>query len=267
MPVVRIDTADDPRLEAFRSLKQTNLTRWQHRYVAEGEKLVERLLASGLPVESLLLGESHLQRFAGRTPEETPVYVVADELVEQIVGFNFHRGVLACGRRPPAPELEQIVANRSAGLRLVICPDVQDPQNLGAILRIGSAFGVNGVLLGSSSTDPFSRRVLRVSMGASFQLPIRQTADLAAELVRLSEEHGCELWATVLDPAATDLASVAAPRRLGLVFGSEGHGLSAEWIQRCQRRVTLPMAAGVDSLNVAVAAGIFLYETRRTERD
>jgi tRNA G18 (ribose-2'-O)-methylase SpoU len=258
MPQVRINSLDDPRLEPYRHLKDTNRTRWASLFVCEGEKLVRRLLASDFSVESLLLSDRFELRFGGLAPPEVPVWIVPDELVEPLVGFDFHRGILACGRRRANPTLEKL-APPGQRLTLVICPEVQDPENLGAILRISSAFGVDGVLVGRGSADPFSRRVLRVSMGASLRLPIRETADIAADLPQLRESLAVELAATVLDPSAEPLSTATRPDRFALLFGSEGHGLDPAIVALCDHRITIPMNPGTDSLNVAVAAGIFLH--------
>ena len=181
--------------------------------------------------------------------------------VEPLVGFNFHRGILACGRRRPNAELADL-APLDRRLTLAICPDVQDPENLGAILRISSGFGVDGVLVGRGSADPFSRRALRVSMGASLRLPIREATDLESDLRQLREQFAVQLAATLLDPTAEPLSSAARPDRFALLFGSEGHGLAPAIVALCNRRLTIPMHAGTDSLNVAVAAGIFLHHFR-----
>ncbi len=166
MPRHLITSLDDPRLEPYRNLKDTNRTRWAESFIVEGEKLVRRLIASRFPVESILLGERFESEFRPDVPEETAVYVLPDKLIEPLVGYKFHRGVLACGRRLPGPDLAEL-APPGKPLALIICPEVQDPENLGSILRIASAFAADGVLVGRGSADPFSRRVLRVSMGAA----------------------------------------------------------------------------------------------------
>jgi tRNA G18 (ribose-2'-O)-methylase SpoU len=258
MPHIRINSLDDRRLEPYRYLKDTNRTRWADLFVCEGEKLVRRLLASDFTVESVLISDRFERQFGALAPPEVLVWIVPDELVEPLVGFNFHRGILACGRRRANPPLEEI-APLGRPLTLVICPEVQDPENLGAILRISSAFGVDGVLIGCGSADPFSRRVLRVSMGASLRLPIREAADIAADLRQLRNSLAVELAATVLDASAEPLSTAKRPDRFALLFGSEGHGLDPAIIALCNRRLTIPMNPGTDSLNVAVAAGIFLH--------
>jgi tRNA G18 (ribose-2'-O)-methylase SpoU len=259
MPRFEVQSLDDPRLEPFRHLKDTNRTRWSSQFVAEGEKLVRRLLESNVAVVSILVDHQHLERLAPWLTPDVDVLVVADRLVPQIVGFNFHRGVLGCGLRKPSPTLDEIATTAERPLTLVICPDVQDPENLGVIARTGAALGVDALLLGPRSGDPFSRRVLRVSMGAVLRLPIRRSNNLLADMHELRERYDVQLAATVLSDQAEPLASVVRPARFGLVFGNEGHGLDPDWIAACDRRLTIPMQAGADSLNVSVAVGIFLY--------
>jgi tRNA G18 (ribose-2'-O)-methylase SpoU len=253
-----LDSVSDPRLVPYRDLKRSNLTRWSGRFIAEGEKLVRRLLASRFALDSVLVAERFLDEFEPLVPPEVLLLVVPDGLVPEIVGFNFHRGVLACGRRLPRRTLDETVSNQGR-LTLVICPDVQDPENLGGILRASAAFGADAVVLGERCGDPFSRRVLRVSMGTAFQVPIVESQDLAADLDRLRDQFGVELAATVLADDAERLSDTGRPQRLGLLFGSEGHGLDPEWVARCPRRITVPMAGGTDSLNVAMAVAVCLY--------
>jgi tRNA G18 (ribose-2'-O)-methylase SpoU len=258
--MIRIDTIDDPRLAPYRQLKETNATRRQGLFVCEGEKLTRRLLESSFEVHSLLVAERWTPQFTD-VAQQTPIFVVPDEWIETIIGFNFHRGVLACGRRQPPLSLETLCEPLASQATLVVCPDVQDPENLGTILRIASAFGVAGMILGNKTADPFSRRVLRVSMGAALRVPMVHAQDLPASLALLHTRWNFERWATVLDTTATPLSEITRPQRLAILFGSEGHGLDPEHIAFCDQRVTIPMAPGVDSLNVAISAGIFLYAT------
>ena len=150
-------------------------------------------------------------------------------------------------------------------LTVVICPNCDNPENLGAIIRIGAAFGIDALLLGRGCCDPFSRRVLRVSMGAALRLPILESPDLERDARRLRDEWQVELIATVLDNTAEPLAQATKPIRLGLLLGNEADGLDARWQALCDRRLTIPMQAGTDSLNVAIAAGIFLHHFSSVE--
>lgn len=258
MSVIKITELDDPRLNVYRHLKQTNHTRWEQIFIAEGEKLVERLLDSRFETLSILAAESHVERLLTRVPAAVPIYEVSAGQIDQLIGFNFHRGVLACGRRPANSPLESLWSSLDDPLTLVLCPDIKDPENLGTIMRISAAFGVRGMIVGADGTDPYSRRVLRVSMGTVFRLPVIQTDDWPGTITALKAAR-IEIAATVLNPTAEQLISAQRPPRLALALGCEGHGLTADFVARCDRQLTIKMAEGVDSLNVAIAAGIFLH--------
>lgn len=262
MPQVSVSAIDDPRLAPYRDLKRSNQTRWAEQFVVEGIRLTERLIASSFPVLSLLVSEGHANQFlqsasiAGRLPADTPVLVIPEAWVETLVGFNFHRGVLACGQRLPSPSVESLC--QAQAITLVVCPDLHDPENLGSLFRVSAALGASGMLLGSSAADPLSRRVLRVSMGTALKLPFVVCQDLPGELARL-RAAGVQLAATVLDDSAEILRDARRPQKLALLFGNEGHGLAPEIVALCDRRITIPMAWETDSLNVAVSAGIVLH--------
>ena len=258
MPLTTIDTIDDPRLAPYRELNQRNLTRQSGLFIAEGDKVVERLLASRYSVASVLAEADWAERVAPQLPDGTPIYVAGRKLLEATIGFNFHRGVLACGRRLPSATAAKVAQACGERATILICSDVQDPTNLGSIIRAAAAFGCAAVILAGRCADPFSRRVLRVSMGAALHLPIIESRDLPADARELREQ-GFLLAATVIDAGALPLAEFRSLRRLALVLGSEGHGLSAETLALCDQRITIPMQLGIDSLNVAVAAAVFLY--------
>ena len=263
MPEEFIDSLDDPRLDPYRNLKKSNLTRWSGCFIAEGRRVVNRLLASDFPVLSVLVSERRRESVARKLPAGTPIYVAPQELTEQLVGYNFHTGVLACGRRKEQPELQAVLASAGGRVTLAACPQITDQENLGGIIRVCAAFGAHGLLLAASCPDPFSRRVLRVSMGNAFRLPIVESRDLAADLQELRSRWGVQLAATVLDPNAEVLATASRPDRLALLFGNESDGLHERWLDVCQRKITIPMAPGSDSLNVAAAAAVFLYHFTR----
>jgi tRNA G18 (ribose-2'-O)-methylase SpoU len=199
-------------------------------------------------------------RVREQVPADVPLYVTSTPVISRLIGFQFHRGVLACGARPPEPRLEalcQVACGRERSL-IVICPELRDPTNLGTIIRTAAAFGASGLVAGRAGTDPFSRRVLRTSMGSVLRLPIVQTDDWCSVLSTL-EQSDFETIATVLDSTAEPLAGARQPARVAVLLGNEAEGLPDALVAQCRRRVTLPMAAGVDSLNVAVAAGIVLH--------
>ena len=259
MPLIPVSTIDDPRLDYYRDLNHRNLIRQSGLFIAEGPKIVDRLIDSDFEVASLLAEPIHAQRYQERVPSETPIYVVSRDVLEGTIGFNFHRGILACGRRKTMPAIAHFLAMLSGPkATIVVCPDVQDPTNLGSIIRSTAAFGCDAVLLGSRCADPFSRRVLRVSMGAALHLPIFECRDLAADLRTIAAVNW-ELVAAVIDSTAEPLTAATRTNRLALLLGGEGHGLGDEWLRIANRRVTIPMQLGIDSLNVAVAAAVLLY--------
>ena len=268
MSIVPLDSIDDPRVDVYRRLNQSNLTRVSGLFIAEGEKLVRRLLTSSFRVHSLLVDERFAARIMNDVPEGVPVYQADRAQIEQVVGFNFHRGVLGCGHRPTERSLEQCVPPPPGPAAIVVCADVQDPENLGGMLRSSAALGADAVILGPRCADPFSRRVLRVSMGTAFKVPIREATDLLSDLRALRDSLQVEVLATVLHEDAVPLARVRAPARVALVFGSEGYGLPPECLELCQQQITIPMHRQTDSLNVSVAAGIFIHHfASRRARD
>src|SRR5436305_1663084 len=163
-----VSSIDDPRLAPYRELNQRNLTRQSGLFITEGEKVVERLIESRFATVSVLAEPAYAERYEPRLPADVPIYVASRGLLQATIGFHFHRGILACGRREPVASVETILASLGAARStIVVCPDVQDPTNLGSIIRSAAAFGCAAVLLGGKCADPLSRRVLRVSMGAA----------------------------------------------------------------------------------------------------
>lgn len=257
--LIPLNRLDDSRLADYRSLKTTNLTRWSGRLIAEGRVVVSRLLESGLTVHSLLLMENLVDSISLPIPEELPVFVLPDELAKNLVGFDFHQGVLAAADRPKALSLESLFASAPPKWTMAACSRVTDPVNLATIIRLCTAFGASALLLETGCADPFSRRSVRVSMGNAFRLPVVEQPDLKSELARLRSLYDYSLFATVLDESAEPLETVQPAPRSVVVFGNEHEGLPSDWIRLCDRKITIPMRGGTDSLNVAVAAGIFLY--------
>jgi tRNA G18 (ribose-2'-O)-methylase SpoU len=257
MPLIPIDSLADPRVRPYLDLRNTRLRNRDGKFIAEGDLVVGRLLESGHQVESLVVAEDQMHRVT--VPDDLAVYVTPRALIESLIGFKFHRGILACGVRPSPTDLSALVSRPVQATTVVVCAAVHDPENLGGILRNCAAFGVDLVIVSRDSADPFSRRVLRVSMGTLLRLKIHQSAELEHDLSRLHDEFAIHVAASVVDPLAAPLDEAPRPQRLALVLGNERTGLSPAVLAGSQSRWTIPMHLHADSLNVAVASGIFLY--------
>jgi tRNA G18 (ribose-2'-O)-methylase SpoU len=230
---------------------------------------VKRLVESDFAVDSILVTDRRQHMVEGIDPDRYRIFVLPDDLASQLVGYDFHGGVVAAGWRRESPAISDwLPPDAISSVRVVVCPRITDPDNLGTLIRLCVGFGVRALILGPGSTDPFSRRVLRVSMGHAFFLPIMQAEDLRSPLTALRERYGVRFLATVLDQTATPLElfplggleeNASRTSRIGLLFGNEADGLEPEWIEFCDDRVTIPMGPQADSLNVAVSAGIFLH--------
>lgn len=260
MPDIPITSLDDPRLAPYRDVKTKRAEAREGRFIAEGHRVVERLLSSRYSVESILATDRRRHLLDCVDLRGAPVLLLPEDLASELIGYQFHGGIMACGTRRPGPAIGDLfpAATADSAELVVVCPRITDPDNLGGLMRLCRAFGAAALVVGPPSVDPFSRRVLRVSMGNAFHLPIVQPPDLAATLSDL-KAAGFELAATLLDPAAVPLATMSRPRRLALLLGNEADGLEPEWADRCGHKVLIPMALGTDSLNVTVSAGIFLY--------
>jgi len=263
-PRLEITDADDPRLADYRALKERHLNAEGGRFVAERERVVRRLLASGLPVRSILATPPRAHALedalSGPSARELPldIYVAPQPVLDAIAGFHVHRGCLAIGERPTTRALPP------GARRVVVLEDLVDVDNLGAIARNAAAFGADALVLSPRCADPFYRKAIRVSLGAVFDLPIVRLPRWPDDLDVL-RRLGLSLLAAVLSPGATPLPRFRAPERWALLLGAEGPGLSPEAVLRCHASVTIPMSTsnGVDSLNVATAAAVLLYALTR----
>ncbi len=277
--MIPITSIDGPRISPYRALKDRDVARHGNLFIAEGAHVTRRLLQSDFPIHSVLLDQKRVEEFSPLVPAHIPLYSAPTALMTQIIGFRFHSGIISCGIRKPPLALIDILSplsrltcptvspsNREARPNpLVLCPDLNNAENLGGIIRLCAGFGAAALILGPLSVDPFWRQSIRVSMGTVFSLPIIQSQNLLADL-QLIKDHHIPTFATVLDPNAEPLDSITPPAASALLFGSEPHGLPASLISACDRKITIPMRLGTDSLNVAVAAGIFLFHFTRNLR-
>jgi len=260
-----VDSLDDPRIAPYRNLKDKELDRAGQLFIAEGEYIVRRLFESTYPVLSLLVSQRREEEIVRLVPPEIPLYVAPEEMLRGILGMKFQSGVMACGKRKPWPRLEEVLPKQQGRLTLVVCPDINNVINIGSLIRISMAFGVDAMILGERCHDPFWRQSIRVSMGTIFRMPMYRSEHLLDDLRRLQTEWGIELGAAVLSDEAEPLAKAKRGDRLGLLFGNEAQGLEPAHVNACDRRLTIPMKLGTDSLNVAIAAGIFLYHFTRED--
>ncbi len=255
-----VDISDpaDPRLDDYRRLNDQPFRRrfeGDELFIAEGLVALDRLLDSGHRIRSVLVASSRLARLTHvdrLAAAGVPIYVAAPQLVNEIVGFDLHRGVVAAADRRPMGTPESIAASAR---RLAVLVGLNDGENLGAIARAARAFGIDALLLDPTCADPYSRRAVRVSMGEILLLTIARATRWPDSLHDLASA-GIETWAMTPDPDACDLWDLRAPERLAVVLGAEGPGLDRATMAATTRRVRIPIAASVDSLNVGHAAAV-----------
>jgi tRNA G18 (ribose-2'-O)-methylase SpoU len=259
-----VSDPDDPRLADYVRLRETSLRRHLESthglFIAEGEKVIRRAVESGYRPRSFLLAERWLPGLADvlRRWPEVPVYVVTEDLAEEVTGFHVHRGALASLHREVRHNVDDLLRTE----RLVVIEDVVDHTNVGAVLRNAAALGWDGVLLTPRAADPLYRRSVKVSMGAVFSLPWARLDNWATGPERL-RRAGFTTVALTLAEDAVDLAAVAAPlqatAKVAILLGTEGAGLSPHWTAKADIRAVIPMRQSIDSLNVAAASAIACY--------
>lgn len=267
MPTWPIDDLADPRLEPFRDIRNRNWTELSGRFVLEGPLLVRELLASDYQCESILLDRKFENHYRAMVPDDVELLLVEHEVVEQIVGYDFHRGVLACGERKPILQVREDFGDPPIKSEVLVATfGIQDPENLGGILRSCAGLGIDRVIIGPGTADPLARRVLRVSMGNALKLRLFRSKDLLADLRWMRETMGIESVAAALRADAEDLESLARNGPAVILFGNERNGLPEDLLSAADRSVQIAMAGGTDSLNVCVAAGIVLHYFCRLAR-
>ena len=263
--VQHIESFDLPELQPYRTMRRQLEHRAQGIFVAEGEKVVRRLLESHLGVVSVLLPEKwlhELKPLLEQRLEEIQVYVAEKPMLEGLTGFSMYQGLLAIGKVPAQPSLEEVLS-RSARPRLLAAVDaLSSAENLGTLVRNCAGFGVQALVTGETCSSPFLRRAVRASMGTIFDLPVVESKNLAATLAHLRSQ---QIRCVAAHPHATGLTlnQDKLASDCCLVFGSEGYGLAPATLAACDEAVAIPMARAVDSLNVGSAAAVFLYEASR----
>jgi len=263
--LVPVEDPADPRLVDYRDLREvelrTHVETAEGLFIAEGEKVVRRAVAAGFRPRSFLMAERWLEGLDDvLSVSDAPCYVVTEALAEQLTGFHVHRGALASLHRTPPRSVDSVLAGART---VVVLEDVVDHTNVGAIFRSCAGLGVDGLLLSPRCADPLYRRSIKVAMGAVFTLPYARLTGWHDAVPTLSEA-GFTTIALTPAPDAVDLEDAVAGRgRLALLVGTEGHGLSQRWLEAAERRAVIPMASGIDSLNVAAATAVACYVARR----
>lgn len=259
--IVFIASASDPRVAPYLAVKERDLIQRDGRFIVEGRVTLSRLVeTSRFPIESLFLAESRIEplgEILAKLDPAIPIYAAPQDVMDATAGFHLHRGVLALARRGEETTCEQLIASfdRDAPLTLLALITLANHDNVGACFRNAAALGADGVLLDAASCDPLYRKSIRVSAGTALSLPFARSGDGAAMLEAL-QTSGIEPWA--LTPSGGEaLHTLRPPARLAIILGAEGPGLPRALMDRC-RRVSIPMASGVDSLNVATAGAIAL---------
>ncbi len=260
--IVPITDPDDPRIAAYRQVRERDLVGRQGGFIAEGEVVLNVLLGphSRCRPASLLIAEKRLDHLApliGTLPAEIPVYAASQAVMDAIVGFPIHRGILAHGLRPPEPDAEALLRGLGPHAVALVLFGIANHDNMGGLFRNAAAFGVDAVLLDAACCDPLYRKAIRVSVGAALKVPF---ARLPAGEDPLALIDRAGFTALALSPAGAEpVAGLVRPDRAALLLGAEGPGLADDLLRRA-RTLTIPMAPGWDSLNVAATSAIILHE-------
>lgn len=250
----------DPRVAAYARVGDHAWLVAEGLFVAEGRLVVERLIDDGrYSIDSVLVTPAACESLRGRLEDlSADVYVADPSVLNAVTGFNFHRGCLAIARRPPARPLDRLFDAR----RLLVLEALGNPDNVGGLFRAAAALGSDGILLDSRSADPFYRKAIRTSMGAALRVPFVRVED-STDALRVLGRRGFRLLALTPHRSARALSEIAAEMadddRWALMVGAEGAGLTDEALAVAHERARIPIAGGVDSLNVVVAAAIALY--------
>lgn len=263
--LIAITDPRDERLADYVRLTDVNLRRLldteRGLYMAESEPVVRRALAAGHVPRSVLVAESRRDTVAGLgLPADVPVYVVPDDVTATITGYDVHRGVIAAMNRPPLPTVADVIRDVR---RVVVLEDLTNHTNVGAIFRSVAALGADAVLVTPRCADPLYRRSVRVSMGTVFQVPWTRIAPWPRSIATLRDAGFTIAAFTPGDGSVPlDEFAAAAPKRLALVFGTEGPGLDRRTVAAADVLVAIPMSGGVSSLNVAATGAVAMWALR-----
>jgi len=265
LKIEAVQSLDQPELALYRTLRRVEEHERAGVLVAANHKVIKRLLASDYTVVSALVTPAWLEKLEPQLqarPEAISVYVAEPALLEMITGYKLHQGALAVAQIPPRPDFETLLKNSPRPRLLAAVEGIASAENLGAVVRSCAAFGVHFLIVGETCGSPFQRRAVAGSMGTIFSQPVVRVAKLVETLAVL-RANGVRCLAAHPRADAKKLAAVDLRGDCCLVFGAEGPGLTETVLAACDDMVEIPMPSHMNSLNVAVATGIFLYEATR----
>lgn len=272
--IIQITDFNAPELDIYARLTENQLIN-RHEpekgiFIAESPKVVERALDAGCEPISMLIEDKHIDTQAKDILEKysnIPVYTAPFDVLTQLTGFKLTRGMLCAMRRPKLLSLEEVCAGKS---RIAVLENVMNPTNVGAIFRSAAALGIEAVLLTSTCSNPLYRRAIRVSMGTVFQIPwtfVGNENDVNADGSYVNELKNLGFTTAAMalkeDSVSIDYEGLKREDKLAIILGSEGEGLLQTTIDTCDYTVLIPMAHGVDSLNVAAASAVAFWELRK----
>ncbi len=262
---IEIEDPGDPRIEVFQGLRDHTLRQVRERpdgdmagvFIAEGDIVVERALRAGYRLESMLVDAKRTKPFPGSIPDDVPLYACGPEVLIRVTGYHLHRGVLACFRRRPLLDFDEAIA----GTRTVaVMENINNPTNLGVILRCAAALGVEAFVVDPTCSDPLYRRCGRVSMGEAYAMPYSRLDRFPDGLAPL-RTAGFQLIALTpaSDAVPLDDLKLDPDDRVAVMLGAEGPGLTVGALDAADLQVRIPMSGNVDSINVGSAAAVAFY--------
>jgi len=266
MDITDVVSLDDSRLQAYRTLRRPLEHQLQGIFVAEGEKVVRRLFESNLTIVSALLTPEWFEvyrKLLESKGDALHVYIAAKQLVESIVGFHLHQGIMAVAQIPEPTPIETIITQSPRPHLFVSIDGLTNAENVGVLVRNCAAFGVQALFVGDTASSPYLRRAVRSSMGTVFRMPVVHVVGLADALNTMRSEYTIRNIAAHPHATATALNRVKLTENCCIVFGSEGGGISNAVLAACDESVAIPMKNAVDSLNVGSASAAILYEAMR----
>jgi tRNA G18 (ribose-2'-O)-methylase SpoU len=271
--LIAVKDATDPRIDVFQGLRDKSLRQRREApegdlagiFIAEGDIVIERAIAAGYRLQSVLIDAKRTQPLPDQF-DDVDVFAADDPVLEHIAGYHSYRGALGCFYRKELQPPEELLADTSLK-SFVVVEGVNNPTNLGTIIRCAAGLDIDALILSPDSVDPLSRRCCRVSMGEGFSLPYARLNDIEQGLTAV-KSSGIELLAMTPNNDATDIATLkySDTDRVAVLLGTEGSGLTDKALASATRWVSIPMSGNADSLNVGSAAAVTFYALRQARQ-